>query len=483
MPKRLIISFLFIFPAIALAQQCDCVKDFLFVKSHMEKNHPGFNSDIKDPNLPSYKSFADSIQRLIEKDKRGTRCVAYIRKYLFYLKDHHINYYGASVPVREDSAEAVEAFLRSPTFLKHEMLILDSSRIIEKIKYSKDPTEGIYQTPDQTYTIAVLEDKTPDRDYVGVILNSKSKLWTRHQIKVELKRLNDSTAEQYLYLRNHSLDFQRIRVNKDVIELQGWNKLTTDGAVASNSKKPLSSELTSFKVLDEKTAMISIRSFGGQFNSKLDSFYKATLPEIKKYPNLIIDVRGNGGGSDRNYMALMPFLYTDTIIGDVVELYATPDNISAYDEILNRYKNDPDRYGKNGFMTWVTPLNIMKKAAPNSFTAYGSSVPSKSAFRAEKGYPEKVAILYDRNCASSCESLLFESMFSKKTIRVGENSGGYTGYGNVMEIKTPCGNTLAWTTMRYRNQRKFDFVGIPPDKKIPENENDWVEYTRTLLNK
>jgi len=482
--KSIFFLFLYFSCFTLVAQQCDCVKDFLFVKSHMEKNHPGFNSDIKNPNSPSYKAFADSIQRLIEKDKRGVRCVAYIRKYLFYLKDHHINYYGSSTPVREDSAEAVNAFLQSQAYLKGELIYIDSLKIIELIKNSKDPTEGIYQTPDQTYTIAVLKDKTPDRDYAGIILNSKSKLWTRHQVKLELKRLNDSTAEQYSYLRNHSLDFQRIRVSKDVIELQGWNKISGASTVSGNRKKPMSTDLTSFVVLDAKTAMISIRSFGGQFNAKLDSFYKATLPELKKYPNWIIDVRGNGGGSDRNYMALMPFIYTDTIIGDVIELYATPDNISAYQEILDRYKNDPERYGKNGYVTWVTPLSIMKRAGSNSFAPYGSNgTPSKSAYKAEKGYPEKVAILYDRNCGSSCESLLFESMFSKKVIRVGENSGGYTGYGNVMDIKTPCGNTLSWTTMRYRNQRQYDFVGIAPNHKIPETETDWVEYTRQLINR
>jgi len=50
-----------------------------------------------------------------------------------------------------------------------------------------------------------------------------------------------------------------------------------------------------------------------------------------------------------------------------------------------------------------------------------------------------------------------------------------------MNIQTPCGNTLAWTTMRFRDHRKYDFVGIAPDHKVPENEMDWVEYTRKLF--
>jgi hypothetical protein len=50
-----------------------------------------------------------------------------------------------------------------------------------------------------------------------------------------------------------------------------------------------------------------------------------------------------------------------------------------------------------------------------------------------------------------------------------------------MSIKTPCGNTLNWTTTRKNKDRKYEFVGITPDYKIPAGETDWIEYTRRLL--
>jgi hypothetical protein len=41
----------------SFAQTCDCKSEFLWVKAFMEKNHPGYNSDIKLlTNLPTRSS-------------------------------------------------------------------------------------------------------------------------------------------------------------------------------------------------------------------------------------------------------------------------------------------------------------------------------------------------------------------------------------------------------------------------------------------
>lgn len=462
-----IIGAVFISIAVS-AQTCDCQKEFAFVRQHMEKNHPGFASDIKDPNQPKYKAFVQSLEKKIADDPSGKYCIAYLKQYMFYLKDHHINISGSSVLVKEDSLPAVEAFLKSPIFLSTERMNIDSAQTIN---------EGIYNTPDGTYTIALLTRPTSRRDYAGVILSSKTKLWQPGQVKLELKQLNDSTLQVFSYLRNHSLAYDEVRVNKNNIELPGWTKTS----VTSNNTEPISTDIFSFKMLDSTTAYIAIRSFAGRYATMLDSAYKAVIPQIQKYPNLIIDVRNNGGGSDVNYKALMPLIYTDPITNDVVDYYATPDNIKAYTQLRDAYKSKPEIYGKDGYKNWQYGMEKMEKAKPYSFTPMRSSKATTSTYKAVTGYPQKVAIIYNRNCASSCEAFLFEARFSKKVITVGENSGGYTGYGNVMSITTPCGNSLGWTTTRYRNQRQYDFTGIPPQHRVPQTEADWINYAKKLL--
>ncbi|MGZ5248496.1 MAG: hypothetical protein ACXWCR_15420, partial [Flavitalea sp.] len=65
---------------------------------------------------------------------------------------------------------------------------------------------------------------------------------------------------------------------------------------------------------------------------------------------------------------------------------------------------------------------------------------------------------------------------------IGENSGGYIGYGNVMTAQTPCGQyTIQCTTTKYAEKSKYEFIGIPPQFK-PGKEQDWIKYATDKLN-
>lgn len=480
MKIRLLSICMLLMYAMANAQECNCQQEFSFVRQHMEKNHPGFNSDIKDPQQPAYKAFIQSLEQKMLQDASGKYCIAFLKQYMLYLKDHHIGISAAFRPVREDSIPAVESFLQSKYFLSTERIDKDSASLIAYLQQPADSSiEGIYKTADGTYTVALVKNKTNLRDYAGIILDSKTKLWQKGQVKMEVKQLTDSSFEIYTLLRNHSLEYNQFRATKHNFEMPGWTRV--NATVASAALLPISRELFTFKLLDSNTAYIAIRSFGGQFSERLDSAYKAVMPELTKRRNLIIDIRNNGGGSDMNYKALMPLLATGPVEHDVVDLFATPANVQAYTAMRDLYKSQPAVYGEKGYMTWEYHLPKLQNAKPYTFTPMGNGKPGISKYKAIEGYPEKVALLYNRNCASSCESFIFEAQYSKKTITAGENSGGYTGYGNVMSVQTPCGNTLSWTTTRYRNQRQYDFTGIPPRYRVPATESDWIKYVRSLL--
>lgn len=472
-------SFFIVISSLAsFSQNCSCQDEFLFIKDHIEKNHGGFNKKIKSATEPAYKTFTDQLMATIKKDKTGKYCIAYLKKYILYLQDHHSNITGGNGSVvKEDSADAIEAFLKSPAYLNTEKIIIENKTAIEQWK-AKEPNgvEGIYYTPDSTYTVAMIKNKTDQRDYAGIILSSKTKLWSPGQVKIELKQVSDSLFDAYIFFRNHSLNFEQVSYKKGQLQLNGWNKA---GADVKTKSAPIDNDVVKFTVLDSSTALLSIRSFHAGLIGKLDSAYKKIIPEIKKYPNLIIDVRNNSGGSDNAFSALIPFIYTGPYEGDVMEYFSTPDNIKAYQD----YDNNLVKTNAANKPVFTAAIVTMKKGEPYSFVPFGNGKPVKVTSNRHEGYPDKVVILYNRNCASSCESLLFAAMKSSKTMLVGENSGGFTGYGNVMTLTTPCGNQLFWTTTVYKNQWEYEFVGIPPLYRIPETETDWVEYTRKLLEK
>jgi len=472
--KLLLLLLLAVTGTSSFSQDCGCLEEFRFIKNHIEKNHGGFSKKIKSPEEPAYKKFTGDLEKDIINLEEDRYCIVYLKKYILYLQDHHSNItLPGGQPIDEKNSAALDAFLQSPAFRQTEQIPADSLSLVSYLQKSGDPLEGIYRTADGAYTVALIKNKNRYRDYAGIILASATRLWIPGQVKFELKKNNDSTLHYFIYLRNHALSYEEIPFDQIDLQLPGWVKQR--GAMAAKSPQT-GNELIRFSILDSQTTMLSIRSFSSSRYRLLDSAYKEIIPRIKKYPRLVIDVRNNGGGADFAYTPLMPLLYTDTIYKDVVDIYNTPGNLAAYrrfDSVSVQNGNKP---------VFSRSISLMEKAKPYTFVPMGSNDRSTSVFPVNSGYPEKIAILYDRGCASSCESLLFDAMYSKKTIFVGENSGGYTGYGNVMNIKTPCGKTLSWTTTVYRDQWKYEFVGIPPRFPVPPAETDWVDYTRRLLN-
>lgn len=458
-------------------QPCSCIQDYHFIKKHIETNHGGFNKKIKSPEEPAYKAFIQQLESEISPLKDPKYCLLYLKKYIRYLQDHHSNITGPSGNiVAENDSAALAAFFNSPAFLQTETLSPDSNYLAQLRKNdSFQSPEGIYYSTDSTYMVALIKSKTSYRDYAAVILQSKTRLWKPGQVKFELKQVNDSLFDVLIALRNHSWNAETALIKNGILQLNNWKKAGLQ--VAVNPSIFSGPSLFSFKILDDKTTLITIRSFDAGLTNKLDSFYQRILPEIKKFPHLIIDIRDNGGGSDASYKKLMPLIYTNPFDDDVMEYFATPDNIAAYkqyDSLLllrNPGATAPFRY----------PIALMKKAPAFSFIGFGNGKPQKVQYSMNKGNPEKIAVVYNRNCASSCESFLFEVLQSKKSIMVGENSGGYTGYGNVMTITTPCGNNLSWTTTVYREQWKYEFKGIPPRFPVPAGETDWIGYTKKLM--
>lgn len=81
------------------------------------------------------------------------------------------------------------------------------------------------------------------------------------------------------------------------------------GTNPSDRKKLIKQSTRSFRIDSlEKTGIMDLNSFGRQLNLK--SFFKASFRKMQlhKIPNLVLDVRGNGGGSVSNSTALTRLL-------------------------------------------------------------------------------------------------------------------------------------------------------------------------------
>ena len=75
----------------------------------------------------------------------------------------------------------------------------------------------------------------------------------------------------------------------------------------------LSTKAPLFEKVSENTVLVRIPAFDHAFKKDIDAVIAKHLDTILKTENLIIDIRGNGGGSDVSYASLLPILYTNPI--------------------------------------------------------------------------------------------------------------------------------------------------------------------------
>lgn len=229
---------------------------------------------------------------------------------------------------------------------------------------------------------------------------------------------------------------------------------------------------TFYKKLNDSTGYLRVKSFDLHYANGIDSVIRTNLTSIQSMPRLVIDLRWNGGGGDYSTAFLQPVIYTNPIkcIGD--DLLVTPDNITAWENMINRYRavmpqKNLDRImqlleqGRGKDRTWVNFAPDINGVLPTVWPM-----------------PAKVAIVINHGCGSTTEEFLLAARQSEKVVLVGESSKGVLDYSNVVEkdFVNPSFE-LHYPTTRSRRIELglgIDNVGIQPDLPLDLSTNTWL---------
>ena len=204
--------------------------------------------------------------------------------------------------------------------------------------------------------------------------------------------------------------------------------------------------------------------------------------------NLIIDIRGNGGGQDQNYKPYFRLLYDHPGKIDGVDFLNSPDNREAVEQRFKDMDNKPE---------WITFFSEqLRSSADNVFVPYIEDY----TLEYDNVYPlpVKAAIIIDKYVASSGEQMLLDIRATSKrtTIYGRDNSMGCIDFSNVR----PAAATLSWSKAELNvpmtrslrvPDRGIDETGIAPDVRIPlplpksltDNVDEWVEWVANDLEK
>ena len=241
-----------------------------------------------------------------------------------------------------------------------------------------------------------------------------------------------------------------------------------------------------FRIVSARTALLSVPSFADQAGEAIARILKKNERDIAQRPNLIIDVRGNTGGSDWTYQPLLPLVAANTRRRVGAMLLATPANSAANRAVCDFMAPD----SKQCRDATRAASEAMNRAPPGTFIPIPGE-PAVEIVEPEKvaPYPQRVAVLVDKRCASTCEEFLLVARQSFKVKLFGQSSAGSLDYSNLRPFMLPSGKRpLMYATSRSLRlpQVSVDAAGIPPDQVLPVpvdaagSEEEIAEVQRVL---
>jgi len=313
--------------------------------------------------------------------------------------------------------------------------------------------------------------------YQGFILKADSVFWVPGQVKFTFADPATGPVSARYYMRNHNVENKEVEEGGDGrLFLNGpWYRIYPRPAAAANNKPEASH---SFRMLDDTTALYRIADFDGNYRSLIDSLTRTNAANLRRTRLLILDLRGNGGGSDDSYRSLTPYLYANPMQEVSALLWSTPLNNARYNGVLFP---DMSAAEKQQFAQLRQRLDARLGQFVNPD---GSKLIRTIRLKPSQQHPEvrRVAVLQDRSCGSTTEQFLLLARQSKKTTLFGANSYGALDYANVNDAPLPCYNMrLNWATSRsHRLDRGegIDNVGVAPTVRLNPNAPDMVEQVR-----
>ncbi len=474
MKRACLLFFTILFMGRALAQNCDCEKELDFVRSYMERNHPGLNSGTKK--TTAYKNGLAAIRKEIRLKKPGADCNLYLEDYISLLKDHHAFIRTViprvNIPDR-NSTTAMDSFFHSAAFLSSPKRSIDTTELKNHLQNKNEGIEGLYWDGGGNL-IAIVKEPAEDWAYKGIMIRTANSLFPVGSVRYEFKERPGGKLWASVLLPDHqNRVYASVLVTKKGIPGIGLKRMNES---AATSGKPYE-----FRMLNDSTAYVRVSSFDGELYSELQSFYASIENNLRSTAFLIIDIRDNSGGSEMNYQFFKNLMVSGPVKYGRSEIWVSPDNIKRYEENLEFQKKNADKFSAESIERTEKLIAMMKVAKQFSFLKYGEAttvVPDTIL-----ALPKKIALLMNRNCASSAEGFIAFAQQSSKVITMGENSGGYVGYGDVLPVKTPCyGYTLGNTILRFNQYYKYEFTGIPPQKRL-DTESDWLLKAQDILSK
>ncbi|MFA6483652.1 MAG: S41 family peptidase [Bacteroidales bacterium] len=478
--KILFLSFGILLTFVVQAQKSDCLKDFDYLVEKVRNDYPGYNDKVNKITLSDLKQLEQELR--IQIIQYPDSCGKYLSLYTTWFKDNHLR---VRRNINNSNPTTNEEPKNQPGFYS---INLDS------LYSSGKSIAGIWTG--FRGRMAIAEKK--DGDYVGIAIQYPK--YESNQIMFEFSQLENNEFNMTSF---NPIDSRTrkgnasLHIDNKVLEIHGDTRFVRQTSDETLDKAFLYSYIAEYPngintypvatYLSDSTYYLRIPNFFSDYSNNVVIQH---WQEIMSRPNLIIDIRNNGGGQDNYYKKLADLIYTNPYESKGVEWYASKGNIKLYEDAL---KNGEIRNGEEGIKWTESLLEAMKKNVGGFVTHPLSSNNKEEETDCINLYPKKVGIIINEGTASSAEQFLLAAKNSKKVILFGNhNTAGVLDYSNAVSEEFPSGTfelTFPMTRSHRLPEFPIDNIGIAPDINIPfpsteqlyDKLDDWVYFVKNYL--
>lgn len=481
----ILIGLALIFSITGYGQSCNCTEEFKWAKKTFEENDAGYSYYIEKYGKLAIAYNNSKWESKVKKAKDVWQCNDFLNEWIRFYRKGHIAVAMADQTKARPSAAKNNTEVLAQNALPKLNIDIDSFQVAAKL--IQEPLfEAVWTNG--TYNVGI---KKVNDEFVGFVISSSNDQWKAGQIKFTFPSEMSSSKKSVYYMGNHSLAENQfdpcILIGKTYLKAFDiyWKRVSPyfeNEPDVENEVSLLSASGPFIRKIDSLTTLFRIPSFDNNYITIIDSLVKSNHNLLLTTKNLIIDIRGNGGGADRCYDSIVPYLYTNPIRTMWTAFLSTPLNNARYDWII-KLEGFTEKE-KQGFRDIQNKLNANMGAFVNVTESNQTFV--IDTLPAVYQYPQQVAILIDGKNASTAEQFILLAKQSKKVKLYGQRTAGALDVSNLNNLISPSGNFKLFyaTSKSFRIPKMpIDDYGIQPDYYIDDSvpSYKWIGFVSETL--
>ena len=232
------------------------------------------------------------------------------------------------------------------------------------------------------------------------------------------------------------------------------------------------SNKTGIRQLDSRTLLLCLPSFESDHKAIIDSLLATYAARLARAARLIVDLRGNDGGYDYVYSALLPLIYANPYLYYHYEILASPEAIEMYRE------NAANKAHSKELREFFSKAVKLMESRQGRFVSLSGKRVDTIRMDAVARNPSRGALILDRGTMSAAENFVQAAIQSKKVTTFGQNTGGAVDFTEVLWLKIPDFPQLQLVVPVQRSTRlpevALDNIGISPQVRIEEGEEPYA---------